>query len=63
VRDRHASWALSEIEFKCMLAEAHRMGLIALSTADLKDRNRLADVEASAVTYKNTVWHYVRVEE
>lgn len=63
VRDRHASWALSEIEFKCMLAEAHRMGLLALATADLKDRNRLADVEASAVTYKNTVWHYVRVEE
>lgn len=63
VQERHARWGLSEIEFKSMLAEAHRMGLLALANADLKDRRNLADIEASAVSYKNTVWHYVRVEE
>lgn len=63
VAERHGGWALTEIEFKAMLVEAHRMGLVSLMTADLKDKNRLADIERSAVTYKNTIWHYIRVEE
>lgn len=63
VRERHPGWGVSEIEFKAMLAEAHRLGLVVLANADLKDRRTLAEVEASAVSYKNTVWHYVRVEE
>ena len=46
-----------------MLVETHRLGLIVLVNADLKDKAKLATVEASAVSYKNTVWHYVRVEE
>lgn len=62
-RERHADWSIGEIEFKSMLAEAHRLGLVLLANADLRDRRTLADIEASAVSYKNTVWHYVRVEE
>jgi len=60
IQSRHASWALSEIEFKCMLTEAHRTGLVALANADLKDKRALKELQDSAVVYKNTVWHYVR---
>ncbi len=60
VQSQHPEWALSEIEFKCMLAEAHRTGLVVLANADLKDKRALKELQASAVTYKNTVWHYVR---
>jgi hypothetical protein len=58
----HANWGLSEIEFKCMLAEAHRAGHVALANADLKDAASLKDVQDSAVVYKNAVFHFVRVE-
>lgn len=57
------SWQVSEIEFKCMLAEAHRLGALVLANADLKDKKSMADIESSAVPYKNTVWHFVRVDE
>lgn len=63
IRDRRAEWCLSEIEFKCMLAEAHRAGQIVLANADLKDKKNMADIESSATLYKNTVWHFVRVED
>ncbi len=56
-------WGLSEIEFKCMLAEAHRTGLLVLASADLKQKGAIAELDASAISYKNTTWHYVRVEE
>ena len=58
----HAGWGLSEIEFKCMLAEAHRAGHVVLANADLKDASALKDVQDSAVVYKNAVFHFVRVE-
>ncbi len=63
VVERHSGWKLTEIEFKAMLIELHRMGLVSLMTADLKDKSRLADIDRSAVTYKNTIWHYVRVDD
>lgn len=63
IRTSEPGWQLSEIEFKCMLAEAHRAGALVLANADLKDKKNLADLERSAVPYKNTVWHLVRVEE
>ena len=63
VRERHPEWGIGVIEFKGMLAEVHRIGLLGLANADLKDRRTLAEVEASAVSYKNTVWHYVRVDD
>ncbi len=63
IRVGQPSWQVSEIEFKCMLAEAHRAGAVVLANADLKDRRSLKELESSAVPYKNTVWHFVRVEE
>jgi hypothetical protein len=62
-RQRHPEWMLSEIEFKCMLTEAHRAGLISLASADLKDKRSLAELQASAISYKNTVWHFIRVDD
>lgn len=56
-------WGLSEIEFKCMLAEAHRAGHVALATADLKDKRDLKVLQESAIPFKNTVWHFVRVDD
>jgi len=55
-------WGLTEIEFKAMLAEAHRTGHIVLANADLKDKRSLKDLQESAVPYKNTVWHFIRVD-
>ncbi len=63
LQSRQAKWALTEIEFKCMLTEAHRTGLIVLANADLKDKRALKDLQESAVVYKNTVWHYVRAAD
>lgn len=60
---RHPAWGLTEIEFKAMLAEAHRTGHLALSTADLRDKSQMHALTRSAITYKNTVWHLVRVAE
>lgn len=60
---QHPEWGLSEIEFKCMLGEAHRAGFLALASADLKDKRNADELNASAITYKNTVWHLVRVED
>ncbi len=61
--DRYPGWQLSEIEFKGMLAEAHRAGVLLLANADLKDGTSIADVQASAIVYKNTIFHYVRVDD
>lgn len=63
ILEKHPEWGLSAIEFKCMLVEAHQAGHVLLAYADLKDKNNIADVQASAITYKNMVWHYIRVEE
>ena len=62
IAEAHRDWGLSEIEFKSMLAEAHRTGHVVLASADIKSKESLADVQASAIAYKNTVWHFVRVE-
>ena len=63
IRERHASWDLTEIEFKCMLTEAHRTGLVTLANADLKDKRTQKELQESAVVYKNTVWHFVRAAD
>jgi hypothetical protein len=62
LRAHRPEWRLSEIEFKCMLAESHRTGQLALANADLKDSANLEDLQASAVVFKNTVFHFIRVE-
>jgi hypothetical protein len=63
IRTSHPEWGLSEIEFKDMLAGAHRAGQLVLTGADLKNKQNIKDLEDSAILYKNTVWHYVRVED
>ena len=63
IRSARREWELTEIAFKSMLAEAHRSGQIVLASADLKDRGALKDLEDSKILYKNTVWHFVRVED
>jgi hypothetical protein len=55
-------WGLSEIEFKCMLTEAHRAGSLMLANADLKDNSSIKDLQESAVVYRNAVFHFVRVD-
>ncbi len=62
VREKRPEWGLSEIEFKCMLAEAHRSGQLALANADLKDESNIKDVQDSAVIYRNAVFHFIRVD-
>jgi hypothetical protein len=62
LREQRPEWGLSEIEFKCMLAEAHRAGQLALANADLKDESNIRDVQDSAVIYRNAVFHFIRVD-
>jgi hypothetical protein len=57
-----ADWGLTEIEFKCMLLEAHRAGQLVLAHADLKDHTSIKDVQDSAVVYKNAVFHFIRAD-
>lgn len=62
IMQEHSGWGLSLVEFKAMLAECHRIGKLALVTADLKDKRMLDELKQSQIVYKNTVWHLVRVE-
>jgi hypothetical protein len=63
VKVSRPEWGLTEIEFKSMLAEAHRTGHVVLANADLKDRRTLPRVQQSALAFKNTVLHFVRVAD
>lgn len=63
VQMQHPEWAVTAIEFKAMLAEAHRLGQIVLANADLKDQRAIADIQASAIAYRNSIFHYVRVDD
>ena len=63
IKATRPAWALSEIEFKAMLAEAHRTGGLVLAYADLKDKKYIQEFEKSAIQFKNVTWHYIRVEE
>lgn len=62
LRARHPEWRLTDDGLKALLLDAHRAGLITLASADLRTRDTRAALERSAITYKNTVWHLVRVE-
>ena len=57
------AWGLTLVEFKAMLAECHRTGHLVLATADLKEKSKLDALRDSAIAYKNTVWHLIRVED
>ena len=60
--EAHPEWGLTEIEFKAMLTEAHRTGHIVLANADLKNKSNAKEILESAISFKNTVWHFVRIE-
>lgn len=63
IRVEKEIWGLSEIEFKCMLTEAHRRGAVQLANADLRNKDLRHEIERSATPDRNTIWHYVRIEE
>ena len=63
IAHKHPGWGLSAIEFKAMLAEAHRTGHLVLATADLKDKRLLRELQDSAIAFKNTVFHLIRIED
>lgn len=58
---RHPEWDLCLVAFKCMLTEAHLSGHVELAGADLKSAEHREALAASEITYKNTVWHQIRV--
>lgn len=58
----YPSWGVSETEFKSMLLEAHRLGRLTLATADLKSRDKLGEIERSAIAFKNAILHFIRVD-
>ncbi|MEL7047956.1 MAG: hypothetical protein AAFO75_03185 [Pseudomonadota bacterium] len=62
VEHRHPEWGLNDVAFKCMLTEAHLAGLVELAGVDLKSADHRAALEASEISYKNTVWHQVRLQ-
>ncbi len=64
IRDGRPEWGVRDIGvFKGMLVEAHRAGRLDLVTADLKNKSNIKDIQDSAISYKNTVWHFVRVKD
>lgn len=61
IAQQHPAWDLALVAFKCMLTEAHLSGQIELAGADLKSAEHRDALAASEITYKNTVWHQIRV--
>ncbi len=57
----HPDWELDQSGFKGRLMQAHRAGLLSLANADLRSKANINDIEDSAIHYKNTEWHYIRV--
>lgn len=56
-------WCLTEEEYKELILNAHRAGLLRLAIADLRDKTNVEDVAASRIAYKNSEWHFIRVED
>ena len=46
-----------------MILNAQRAGLLRLTIADLRDKSNVEDVAESRIAYKNSEWHFIRVEE
>ena len=62
IQKRYPEWGLTDIEFKAMLTEAHRTGHVVLANADLKNKANAREIQESAISFKNTVWHFVRID-
>ena len=63
LQETRPGWEISEVEFKGMLAEAHSRSALALVNVDLKDERLLQKMQASALVYKNMIFHYVRLDD
>lgn len=63
LRTKFPQWNLSGDEFKEMILNAQRAGLLRLAIADLRDKSNVEDVAESRIAYKNSEWHFIRVEE
>ncbi len=63
LRAKFPLWNLNEEEFKEMILNAQRAGLLRLAIADLRDKNNVKDVADSRISYKNSEWHFIRVED
>ena len=63
LRVKFQRWGLSNAEYKELIFEAHRAGLLRLAIADLRDKNNVQDVNDSRISYKNSEWHFIRTEE
>jgi len=56
-------WQLDEEAYKEMILNAHRAGLLRLAIADLRDKTNMEDVAQSRIEYKNSEWHFIRVDD
>lgn len=60
---QNLSLNIDKNQFKTMLADAHRAGHLMLGIADLRDKENMTDIQESAIRYKNTEWHYIRMKD
>lgn len=55
-------WHLDEETYKTMIVNGQRAGLLRLAIADLRDKTNMEHVAKSRVSYKNSEWHFIRVD-
>lgn len=63
VAEAHPAWGLSIDDFKSRLIEAHKAGGLTLAYSDLRNKDNIDLVQASAVRDRNNEWHFVRVTD
>lgn len=63
VAEAHPEWGLAIDDFKSRLVEAHKAGGLTLAYADLRNKDNIELVQASAVRDRNNEWHFVRVTD
>lgn len=63
LKAKFPQWSLNEEEYKDMILNAQRAGLLRLTIADLRDKSNVEDVAESRIAYKNSEWHFIRVED
>lgn len=56
-------WGLTSETFKSLLVEAHKAGKLTLTYADLRSKDTIELVQASAVRDRHNEWHFVRVDD
>ena len=63
IEQAQPAWGLTQELFKNRLVEAHKAGRLTLAYADLRSKDTIDLVQASAVSDRNNEWHFVRVED